>query len=222
VLLVFVGVWIGHMLEHLRVEGPTGLAHELTHSVHAYMLPLGALLFVLATLTYVAWTKVVTALTRRLGRALDARRSAIRGAPGSAETPRGERPVPSGRRWLAVATCLAVAQIGLYGLQESIEDALAGEGVSVVHVFGGPHWAAGLVQAMVAGALAAFVVVSRRRVVDLVRRIDAIERLAHWLSRPRIAPLPVPSSGRVRSLTPLERFGPRHLQRPPPGLRPSS
>jgi hypothetical protein len=219
VLLVFVGVWIGHMVEHVRVEGPAGMLHELTHSLHAYMLPLGAVLFVFATLTYVAWSRMVAVLTRRLGRASDALRCAIRGVPPQAEPPRGDGPVSPGSRWLALATCLTLAQIGLYGLQENIEHALGGEGVPAVDVFLGSHWAAGFVQATVACALAACVLLCRRRVVDLVRRIDAVERLARWLGRDRIVLLPLPQAWRARSFTPLERFGPHHLQRPPPGLR---
>jgi hypothetical protein len=221
VLLVFGGVWIGHVVEHFRVEGPAGLAHELTHSTHLYMLPLGALLALLAAVTGVAWMNMATALKRRLERATEGLARALRGgdAP-SRPAVRAARGVPSiGGRWLALAALLGLAQLALYGIQENIEDALAGEGVSVVRVFAGAHWAAALVQVGVASTIAGLVVAGRRRVADLARRIDVVERLAHWLTRVRPAVLPVPSMGRARSFTPLERFGRRHLQRPPPRFR---
>src|SRR4029079_1352564 len=49
-LLAVSGVWIGHVVEHFRVDGPGHMAHGLTNSVHVYMLPLGAVLALLLTL----------------------------------------------------------------------------------------------------------------------------------------------------------------------------
>jgi hypothetical protein len=118
-----------------------------------------------------------------------------------------------------VAVPLAVAQLALYGAQEYIELTLEGRHVSVVDIFGGLHWAASLIQVIVAFALAALVARCRRRVVDLSRRIAVFERLAHWLTRVRTVVGAAPTSGRVRSFTPLERFGHHLLQRPPPSLR---
>ena len=69
------------------------------------------------------------------------------------------------------------------------------------------------------GLVAAIVIACRSRVADLARRIDAVERLAHWLTRARVAVLAAPAAGRLRSFTPLERFGRHLLQRPPPLLR---
>ena len=221
VLLAFGGVWLGHVVEHYRVEGSAGLAHELSHSVHLYMLPLGVLLVVLAALTGVRWVRMASALTQRLERATDGLARAFRG--GRARLHPTVRVAPSapsvGSRWLALAMPLGVAQLVLYALQENLEHALSGEGVPVLGVFAGAHWAASLVQLGVACVLAALVIACRRRVAALARRIDAVERLAHWLTRARIATLPAPAAGRVRSFTPLERFGRHLLQRPPPPLR---
>ena len=124
-----------------------------------------------------------------------------------------------GGRWLALAMPLGVAQLVLYGLQENLEHALAGEDAPLLGVFAGAHWAASLVQLGVACALAVLVIACRRRVADLARRIDAVERLAHWLTRARVAVVPAPAAARTRSFTPLERFGRHLLQRPPPRLR---
>jgi hypothetical protein len=220
-MLAFAGVWLGHVVEHFRVEGPTGLAHELGHSVHLYMLPLGAVLVVLAALNGVGWVRMASALRQRLERATHGLARAFR-----AECPQVDPMVPVmpaapsvGSRWLALAMPLGLAQLLLYGLQENLEHALSGEGIPVLSVFAGAHWAAALVQLGVACMFAALVVTCRRRVADLVHRIDAVERLAHWLTRARITVVPVPAAGRLRSFTPLERFGRHLLQRPPPRLR---
>jgi hypothetical protein len=221
VLLAFGGVWLGHVIEHFRVEGSAGLAHELSHSVHLYMLPLGAVLVALAALTGVGWVRMGAALRRRLGHASDGLTSVFRGGPARAHptmpaSPTG--PSVSGR-WLALAMPLGVAQLVLYGLQENLEHAFAGEDAPLLSVFAGAHWAASLVQLGVACVLAVLVIACRRRVADLARRIDAFERLAHWLTRARVVVLPAPPVGRMRSFTPLERFGRHLLQRPPPPLR---
>jgi hypothetical protein len=222
VLLVFGGVWLGHMLEHFRVEGPAGLVHELRHSVHLYMVPLGVLFLVLATLAAVAWARLEALLTARAERASARLRRAWRGAPAprpadlAPATPATSTTAP---RWRSVALSLAVAQLVLYGVQEHIEHSLAGHRDSVLEIFGGAHWGASLIQVAVAFVLAAIVVRCRRRVVHLSRRIDAVERLAHWLTRTRNVVRAMAPARRVRSFTPLERFGRHLLQRPPPALR---
>ena len=220
-LLAFGGVWLGHVVEHYRVEGSAGLAHELSHSVHLYMLPLGALLVVLAGLTGVRWVRMASALTQRLERATDGLARAFRGGRARLHPTEPAAPTaPSiGGRWVALALPLGIAQLVLYAVQENLEHALAGEGVPVLGVFAGAHWAASLVQLGVACLLAALVIACRSRVADLARRIDAVERLAHWLTRARVAVLSAPAAGRLRSFTPLERFGRHLLQRPPPQLR---
>jgi hypothetical protein len=220
-MLAFGGVWLGHVVEHFRVEGPAGLVHELSHSVHLYMLPLGALLVVLAALTGVGWVRMTAALTRRLERATEGLARAFRVGRSRAHSTAPAVPTAPtvGGRWLALAMPLGVAQLVLYGVQENLEHGLAGEDVPVLGVFAGAHWAASLVQLGVACLLAALVIACRRRVADLARRIDAVERLAHWLTRARVTVLPAPAAGCPRSFTPLERFGRHLLQRPPPRLR---
>ena len=169
----------------------------------------------------VRWVRMASALTRRLERATDGLARAFRAGRARLHPTASEAPTaPSvGGRWLALAMPLGVAQLVLYALQENLEHALSGEGVPVLGVFAGAHWAASLVQLGVACVLAALVIACRRRVADLARRIDAVERLAHWLTRARVAVLPTPAAGHVRSFTPLERFGRHLLQRPPPPLR---
>jgi hypothetical protein len=220
-VLVCGGVWLGHLVEHFRVEGPAGLVHELSHSVHVYMLPLGALLVALAALTGAAWMRMAAALRRRLAHATEGLARAFRAGRGSRRRPdAGEVTVAArthGR--LALAASLSMAQLLLYGIQENLERALEGDTVSVIGVFGGAHWGAAPVQVGVACVLATLVVACRTRVADLARRVDAVERLAHWLARARLAVLPAPFAGRVRSFTPVERFGRHLLQRPPPQLR---
>jgi hypothetical protein len=185
------------------------------------MLPLGVLLAVLAALTGVAWMRMASRLTQRLERSTDGLARAFRGARPRAHPAAPTDPMPPsvGGRWVALAMPLGLAQLVLYGLQENLEHALAGDRAPVLGVFGGAHWAAPFVQFGVACLFAALVVACRRRVADLARRVDAVERLAHWLTAARVAVLRAPAGGRVRSFTPLERFGRHLLQRPPPRLR---
>jgi hypothetical protein len=220
VLLALTGVWIGHVVEHTRVDGLAHLTHGLTHSVHVYMLPFGAALAVLVACAAAAWRRMKVALAHRLEQARDGLAHGLRaGRTGRRARPHAPSEVPSARaRWLALSATLCGAQLVLYAVQEGIENAVAGEGYSVLHAFAGAHGTAALIQVGVACALAAIVVACKRRVVELARRIEAVERLAHWLTRARVTPVPV-RAGTMRSFTPLERMGLRRLQRPPPRLR---
>jgi hypothetical protein len=69
-LLTFVGTWLTHTVEYLRVNGPHGLARVMTSSVHLYMLPLGAVLLVAAAVGGVAWLKAVRVLADRVANGL--------------------------------------------------------------------------------------------------------------------------------------------------------
>jgi hypothetical protein len=206
------------MLEHFRVEGPAGLVHELSDSVHLYMLPLGAVLLILATLAAIAWARLAAMLEARDARASAELRRVWRGAP--APRPAGVASART-RTWHSVALPLAIAQLVFYGVQERIEHELAGHGGSLLEIFGGAHWAAALIQVAVACVLAMIVTRCRHRVLDMTRRIVAVERLAHWLTRTRTVVGAAAPARRVRSFTPLERFGRHLLQRPPPLLRSS-
>jgi hypothetical protein len=217
VLLVFGGVWLGHMLEHFRVEGPAGLVHELHHSVHLYMIPLGLVLLILAMLVGLAWTRLHGLLSARADRASTGLQLAWQGKQLDPPADPARAPDPP-RSWVWVTLPLALAQLALYGTQEHIEHALAGHRASALEIFGGAHWAAALIQVGVACLLAAIVVRCRGRVVDLSRRIEAVERLTHWLSRLRTFIPPAAARHRTRSFTPRERFGGQLLQRPPPSL----
>jgi hypothetical protein len=206
------------MVEHSRAEGLAGALHELHDSAHLYMLPLGLLLAALVACIGVTWLRVARELRRRLVLARSRlRRPRARAGAGPAEE--SVRLRSPGGRWLVLAVQLAVGQLVLYGVQENVERVAIGERVSVIHVFAGAHWGASLVQVAVAGVLAALVVACRRRFADLARRVDAIERLTDWLARARVIAGAPSTAAAARSLTPLERFGRRHLQRPPPRLR---
>jgi hypothetical protein len=180
------------------------------------MLPLGVVLLILATLAGVAWARLEAVLSARAERAAAGLWRAWRRTPASPPPVFASTSTPT---WRSVAIPLTVAQLLLYGVQEHIEAELAGHGGSVFEIFGGAHWAAALVQVAVAFTLATIVVRCRRRVVDLTRRIDAVERLARWLTRTRNVVGAAAPARRIRSFTPLERFGRHLLQRPPPLLR---
>src|SRR5579872_4115901 len=81
VLLALIGTWTGHTLEHVRAAGGAGLRVALLGSVHAYMLPVGALLLTASLAGGVRWWRA----WKTLGRSLDSVRAAV------AATLRGQR-----------------------------------------------------------------------------------------------------------------------------------
>lgn len=215
VLLTFLGVWLGHCLEYMRLGGTIGLRAAMLGGTHLYMLPLGALLTLLtARLGVRAWR-----LWRGLGRRLELAHSllvrTLRGRT-SAIVP---APRPCSTEAISVLLLwppLALGQIGLYLLQENLEAVLTTGRASGLGVVLGVHWAAPLVHAAVALLLAAVVAVISRQMHDRGSRLHRCERLVAALHRARgcvAAPRPTRVSW---SPSPLQRFGAQLWSRPPP------
>lgn len=219
VLLALVGVWLGHTVEYVRVEGTAGLREELVGSIHWYMAPVGVVLALLAAATAVgAWR-----LWTRLGGQLAAARHALARAwrdDGSARDHRspggGSPPAGAELRISRLWPLLAVVQIGLYVLQENIETAAVGLPAPGLHALTGTHWAASLVHAAVALLLAAVVVGIRRALHHRSGAVRAVRALLDVL-------LGVVRPGDTHPVTsvvvprPADRFG-RLWCRPPPLL----
>jgi hypothetical protein len=216
VLLVFVSAWIGHTLEYVRLNGAAGLDRAVLGASHLYMLPLGAVLTVLLAHRGLRWWRRWTALGERLEQARTALRSALHGRP---PTPPRRAPrtgsvtsVPVALLWAP----LALGQVALYVLQESVEAAAAGRPAPGLAAVTGAHWAAPLVHAAVALVLATVVALAGRRLRGRATRLHRWERLVDHLVRACtcVAERPRPGPGWWPS--PLQRFGAQLWSRPPP------
>jgi hypothetical protein len=216
VLLAFAGLWIAHTLEYLRVWGPPGVVGSITNPVHAYMLPLLAVLVVLGALYGLRLWRAWQALNHRLDRAMLGLRSVWRGrgAPVPDTSPRSS-PVA---RLMAIWLPLAGAQTVLYLIQENVEAIARAQPAPGFGAITGIHWAAPLVHLYVSLVLACGtricqVLLHRRAVV--VARVEALLRIA--VRRRRCARPPAVARADSSITSPLDRLG-RHLWRRPPPL----
>jgi hypothetical protein len=212
VLLAFVGTWLGHSFEYLRVNGPAGLGQTMTSPVHLYMLPLSGVLLVLALIGGLAWTEAVRALADRLHRLRTALRRGRR-----LDLAAGRRPetATGSARLASLWLVLGLGQLGLYLLQENLESISAGLRAPGIGALLGQHWAAGPIHLVVAGVLAAAAIplVSYRR--RLARAVERHERLIARLWGRRLTWAPAAPAA-PPALTPLQRWGSQRWQRPPP------
>jgi hypothetical protein len=218
VLLALVGLWLGHTIEYVRVWGAAGLNSELFHSMHAYMLPLAAILGLLAsTVAFQLW-RIWSALGHRLDAAHTILRATLRGTPADAPAPLARGSAPS--FWAGILVGwppLAALQILLYIVQENVEAAAAGLPAPGLGSITGGHALAPLVHAGVSLVLliAAASILHRLRV--RARTIVTMEGLARALLRAvtaRADHAPAPSSRHVQA--PVLLFGLALRQRPPP------
>lgn len=217
VLLAFAGLWIGHTLEYLRVWGTAGLVDSMTNPVHAYMLPLAAVLAVLGVLFGLRLYRAWQALNNRLEAAAAGMRRIWRGHAGESSPPRKERTSP-GARLLAIWLPLAAAQILLYLIQENVEAIARSQPAPGFGAITGIHWAAPFVHLYVSLLLACGVricqiLLHRRELV-----VEHVEGLLRVASRRVRHPLPQRLIPAHRHATaPLDGLG-KHLWRRPPPL----
>jgi hypothetical protein len=216
VVLAFAGLWIAHTLEYLRVWGAAGVLGSITNPVHAYMLPLLAVLVVLGALSGLRLWRAWQALNQRLDLAVLGLRSVWRGRDASVA---GTSPQPSPvARLIAIWLPLAGAQIVLYLIQENVEAIARAQPAPGFGAITGIHWAAPLVHLYVSLLLACGTricqVLHHRRAV-VVARVEALLRVA--VRRRRSSHPPAVASPDSPTASPLDRLG-RHLWRRPPPL----
>lgn len=223
VALAFVGLWLGHTVEYVRVLGTAGLTTELTGSVHAYMLPLGAALVIAAAVggTWI-WRSWV-ALGARLDRARAMVTSLLRGhAPATAEpggTSASSNPPSLLAGVLAAWPALALLQSALYLVQENVEALAAGAPAPGFGAVTGVHALAPLVHAGVAlvlviAAAALLLLLQRRaREVAVVEAV-VLALLRRWRGLPQALAIPADRD----AAAPSQLLGRHILQRPPPAL----
>jgi hypothetical protein len=220
VLLALVGLWLGHTAEYARVWGARGLSAEFFGSIHAYMLPLAAIIAVLA----VAFAARLWQAWARLGRRLDAARAQLGAAL------RGRRPehvptavpvdsAPSISSGVAIVwPALSLLQIALYLVQENVEAVAAGMPAPGIAPITGIHSLASLVHAGVALVLITTAAIVLRLVRRRARAIDAVEGVTRALLRVLIRPLQIVRPLAVDIRTPLQLIGLHLRRRPPPTL----
>ncbi|MGD0193786.1 MAG: hypothetical protein ABSC35_02880 [Candidatus Dormibacteria bacterium] len=217
VLLAFVGVFIGHTLEYLRVWGTAGVVASMTNPVHAYMLPVAAVLLVLSAVFALRLARAWNALNERLDRAANGMRRVWRGRSDHVSIALERHSTP-GTRLMAIWLPLAAAQMVLYLVQENVEAFASSRPAPGLGALTGIHWAAPFVHLYVALVLACVVriyqvVLHRREVV--VERAEALLRALVRRLR-TIAPELLPPI--VRAVSPHERAGRQLWRRPPPLL----
>jgi hypothetical protein len=219
VLVALIGAWLGHTLEYLRVIGGAGPGRSALAGVHAYMLPVGALLALAAAAAGGGCWGAWVGLGRRLDRARAGLARAWRGGrPGSAAPPvRTTAPVSPPARLVALWLPLGAAQLGLYLAQENLESILAGGRAAGLGPLLGVHRAAAALQLGVALALAAALLLAGRLLAGRVRALERCERLLRTLWGRRRGG-GVPRGARPCLDPPVERFGRQLWSRPPPAL----
>jgi hypothetical protein len=183
--------------------------HSLADPVHVYFIPIGLALLAAAvtagTLAARAWSA--------LGRRLETARLALRGqARPTTDAPLDGVAVPS-VAWLWLV--LTVLQLGVWIVQENVEQGAAGLSMPGLRVLGGVHLLAPVVHAVIALGLASSVAALHRR---FSRRTDQVRAHERLLARRRYVGVSLPLPQPVRSSTPLERWGAQRWQRPPPLL----
>ena len=214
------GTWLGHAAEYVRVAGLAGLRDTLLDPVHLYMLPLAAVLAMLAGAGALRLHRLSQVLVARLDEARQSIAGAWRGISRAAPSPGGaDPPSPSP---LATTTLLTVvlgaAQTVLYLLQENVEAITAGEAAPGLAPVTGVHAGAPLVQFAVAAVLAAMtgaVLARLRRRAVTVRRAVHLARLLQGRLRASNASRPVT---RKDTVPPLVLRGVHLWCRPPPDV----
>jgi hypothetical protein len=217
-LLPFLGVWLGHTAEYVRVHGADGLRTEAGGSVHGYMIAAGILLSLLAAAVGLRGLQAWWTLGRRLRAARQAVESAWRSTPlpTTPIEPRGASPASAG--YVSLLSWLGPVQVLLYVIQENLEAWRAGAAVPGAAVVSGVHWAAPAVHLAVAAGLAAAVVLAQRVLGRRRRAVVACQRLARVLVTALLRSEPALRPRVLWIRSPRDRWASQLLRRPPPAL----
>ena len=216
VLVALVGAWLGHTLEYLRVVGAAGLDQSLRSGAHAYMLPVGALLALLAALAGTVCWRAWLRLGSRLDGARDALLRAWRGGRAKADPAPAVVSVSLPARLVALWLPLGAVQIGLYLIQENLEAVLSHRTAPGLGPLLGVHAAASAVQLGVALVLGGALLLAGRPLVGRTRELERCERLLRVLWMRRAHRADAPRGARECSPSPIDRFGRQLWRRPPP------
>jgi hypothetical protein len=230
VVTALVGEWLGHGISYYRAAGIAGLQAGLGGGIHDYMLPLAAVLLVLAAVGAAGLIRAWLALGRRLDssvrllarlRRSDRRASLVplsRQQRHVTELPFMPSPLA---RVLALALPLAVLQSALYLVQENLERALRGLAAGGLGPLLDGGGAAVWIQTAVALVLATILTAALLLLRARHRGVERIERLAHafWQRSRRDAALPASPRPHVTAARLL--LGSALWQRPPPASSPA-
>jgi hypothetical protein len=229
VVTALLGEWLGHGISYYRAAGLAGLQAGLGGGIHAYMLPLAAVLvgagIVGAAGLARAWLSLghrFDSSARLLVRLRHGDRDAVAPPihhPGHAARPAFMPSPPA--LVVALAMPLAVVQSALYLAQENLERVLRGlPGGGLGPLLDG-NGAAAWIQAGTALVLAAVLTAALLLLRARRRSVERIERLARafWRRTGRDPELPAPPRPHVIAARLL--LGSALWQRPPPASCPA-
>jgi hypothetical protein len=186
VVTALVGEWLGHGISYYRAAGLAGLQAGLSGGIHAYMLPLAAVLLGVGVLGAAGLAQAWLSLGRRFDRSARLLARLRRGDRAAVAPPvhhpghaaeRALRPSPLAAV-LALAMPLAVLQSALYLVQENLEQALRGLPAGGLGPLLDGNGAAAWIQAATALVLATILTAALLLLRSRRRCVERIERLA--------------------------------------------
>ena len=203
--------WSAHALEYLRAWGTDGWGRSVSGSVHAYLGPVGVVLFGAGAVSLLATSALVSSLERRLH---GLRRHLALGtrAPSAINLR-----TPAVLSFPSLVARLWVCQLPLYILQENLEARAVHLRAPGMGAITGVHALAPAVHLLVALVAAGFLALTRRRFTELAEAARAIAVRLAARGRATAQPL-APGRASTRSSTPAERWGRQRWCRPPPAI----
>jgi hypothetical protein len=229
VVAALVGEWLGHGISYYRAAGLAGLQAGLGGGIHAYMLPLAAVLLAAGVVGAAGLARAWLSLGHRFDRSTRLLARLRRGdrttlAPAIAHrSPAAERALmPSPPALIvALAVPLAVLQSALYLVQENLERALrglAGGGLGpLLDGNGAAAWIQAATALVLATILTAALLILRAR----RRTVERIERLARAFWRRTGRGSKPPAHPRPHVIATQLLLGSALWQRPPPASSPA-
>jgi hypothetical protein len=229
VVTALVGEWLGHGISYYRAAGLAGLQAGLGGGIHAYMLPLAAVLLAVGVLGAAGLARAWLSLGHRFDRSVRLLARLRRGDRAAVAPPiqhpgraaeRSFMPSPLARV-LALAMPLAVLQSALYLMQETLERALRSLPSGGLGPLLDGNGAAAWIQAATALVLATILTVALLLLRARRRCVERIERLARafWQRTDRDSELRVRPRPHVIATQLL--LGSALWQRPPPASSPA-
>lgn len=191
VVLALIGTWLGHGVEYGLIAGWHGVALGLWGPLHSYMLPAALVLSGSAFALAMRVAAAAGAARQRADRLWRLLRRGLRHQPHRQLAPTRGDPNP-----FVLVVAIAIAQVGLYLLQENVEAALQGAPAPGVGAITGAHWTAPFVQLAFAAWLTLGWLVCHRILRRHERAVERLETvliaIARRRGRPENRPVPAP------------------------------
>jgi hypothetical protein len=229
VVTALVGEWLGHGISYYRAAGLAGLQAGLGGGIHAYMLPLAAVLLAAGVIGAAGLARAWLSLGHRFDRS--ARQLAgLRRGDRTTSVPPTQRPGHAAERAfmpsapalvVALAMPLAVLQSALYLVQENLERVLRGLPTGGLGPLLDGNGAAAWIQAATALVLAAVLTAALLLLRARRRSVERIERLVRAFGRRSGRESELPPHPRPHVIATQLLLGSALWQRPPPASSPA-